>query len=265
MISLNTGCSAHDFVFPNHKTLVKLGITETIVLCVIQERFMVWGRGFYEGFWRHMVSCTTALFGSMASFFLPLAAIVIHCIYVIMSAMASQNTGISIVFLTVCSYADQRKYQSSASLAFVRGLHRWPMNSQHEGPATLKIFPFHLCTERLGKCCIQAYTWTIVHHIYVKTKTIWKLNCLSWKFESLQLVCIHAIYIYIHVCMCVHFSALLAVGSNALVIGAGNVRNPINYMIHQMGFISQTLVNSHAKIKGYPLGVCRSKRYIWGQ
>ena len=66
MISLNTGCSTHDFVFANHKTLVKLGITQTIVLCVFQERFMVWGRGFYEGSWRHMVSGTTALFGSMA-------------------------------------------------------------------------------------------------------------------------------------------------------------------------------------------------------
>ena len=98
MISLNTGCSAHDFLFANHKTLVKLGKTQTIVLCVFQERSMVWGRGFYEGSWRRMVSGTTALFGSMASFFLPLAPIVIHCIYVIMSAMASQNTGISIVF-----------------------------------------------------------------------------------------------------------------------------------------------------------------------
>ena len=33
--------------------------------------------------------------------------------------------------------ADQRKHQSSASLAFVRGVHRWPVNSPHKGPATL--------------------------------------------------------------------------------------------------------------------------------
>ena len=43
---------------------------------------------------------------------------------VIMSAMASQNTGVSIVCSTVCSGADQRKHLSSVSLAFVRGIHR---------------------------------------------------------------------------------------------------------------------------------------------
>ena len=36
-----------------------------------------------------------------------------------MGAMASQITGVSMAFSTVCSGADQRKYQSSASLAFV--------------------------------------------------------------------------------------------------------------------------------------------------
>ena len=37
---------------------------------------------------------------------------------------------------------DQRKHESSASLAFVRGFHRWPVNSSHKGPVTRKIFPF---------------------------------------------------------------------------------------------------------------------------
>ena len=45
---------------------------------------------------------------------------------VIMSAMVSQITGVSIVCSTVCSGADQRKYQSSTSLVFVRGIHRIP-------------------------------------------------------------------------------------------------------------------------------------------
>ena len=35
-----------------------------------------------------------------------------------------------------------KKHQSSASLAFVQGIHRWPVNSQHKGPVTRKIFPF---------------------------------------------------------------------------------------------------------------------------
>ena len=49
---------------------------------------------------------------------------------VIMSAMASQITSLAIVYSTVYSGADQRKYHSSSSLAFVRGIHRWPVNSQ---------------------------------------------------------------------------------------------------------------------------------------
>ena len=61
---------------------------------------------------------------------------------VIMRAMVSQITGVSIVCWTVCSGADQRKHQSSASLAFVRGIHRWPVNSPHKGPVTRKMFPF---------------------------------------------------------------------------------------------------------------------------
>ena len=60
---------------------------------------------------------------------------------VIMSAMASQITSLTIVCSTVYSGADQRKHQSSASLAFVRGIHRWPVNSPHKGPVTRKMFP----------------------------------------------------------------------------------------------------------------------------
>ena len=59
-----------------------------------------------------------------------------------MGAMASQITSLTIVYSTVHSGADQRKHQSSASLAFVQGIHRWPVNSQHKGPVTRKIFPF---------------------------------------------------------------------------------------------------------------------------
>ena len=35
-----------------------------------------------------------------------------------------------------------KKNQSSAPLAFVRGIHRWPVNSPHKGPVTRKKFPF---------------------------------------------------------------------------------------------------------------------------
>ena len=62
---------------------------------------------------------------------------------VIMGAMASQITSLTIVYSTVYSGPDQRKHQSSASLAFVRGIHRWPVNSPHKWPVTQKIFAFH--------------------------------------------------------------------------------------------------------------------------
>ena len=62
---------------------------------------------------------------------------------VIMGAMASQITSLANIYSTVYTGADQRKYQSSASLAFVRGIHRWPVNSPHKWPVTRKMFPFH--------------------------------------------------------------------------------------------------------------------------
>ena len=61
-----------------------------------------------------------------------------HYSDVIMSAMESQITSLTIVYSTVYSGANQRKHQSSASLAFVRGIHRCP----YKGPATRKMSPF---------------------------------------------------------------------------------------------------------------------------
>ena len=49
---------------------------------------------------------------------------------------------VMIVYSIVYSGADQRKHQSSASLAFVRGIHRWPVNSPLKGPVTREMFPF---------------------------------------------------------------------------------------------------------------------------
>ena len=66
----------------------------------------------------------------------------LHYNDVMMSTMASQIASVSIVYSTVCSDADQRKHQRSALLAFVRGIHRGPVNSPYKGPVTRKIFPF---------------------------------------------------------------------------------------------------------------------------
>ena len=51
---------------------------------------------------------------------------ILHDNDVIMSEIASQITNRTIVYSTVYSDADKRKYQSSTSLAFVRGIHRSP-------------------------------------------------------------------------------------------------------------------------------------------
>ena len=74
-----------------------------------------------------------------------------HYSDVMMNAMAFQITIISIVYSTVCSGAYQRKHQMSASLAFVRGIHRWPVNSSHIGPVTWKMLPFNviMCLEEV--------------------------------------------------------------------------------------------------------------------
>ena len=65
-----------------------------------------------------------------------------HYSGVIMGATASQITSLTIVYWTVYSGADQRKHQGSASLAFVRGIHQWPVNSPHKWPVKREIFPF---------------------------------------------------------------------------------------------------------------------------
>ena len=61
---------------------------------------------------------------------------------VITKAAASQITNLTIVYSSFYSGADQRKHQSSTSLAFVRGIHRLPVNSPHKEPVTRKMFIF---------------------------------------------------------------------------------------------------------------------------
>ena len=65
--------------------------------------------------------------------------IITHHSDVIMGTMVSQITSPTIIYSTVYSGAYQIKHQSSASLAFVRGIHRWP----HKGPVTRKVYPFN--------------------------------------------------------------------------------------------------------------------------
>ena len=61
---------------------------------------------------------------------------------VIMTMLASQISSLPVVCSIVYSDVNQRKHQSSASLAFVREIHRGPVNFPHKWPVTRKMFPF---------------------------------------------------------------------------------------------------------------------------
>ena len=66
-----------------------------------------------------------------------------HYTDVMMTTMAYQITSLTVVYSTVYSDADQRKHQSSASLAFLCvGNSPGPVNSPHKGPVMRKMFPF---------------------------------------------------------------------------------------------------------------------------
>ena len=79
-----------------------------------------------------------------------------------MRAMASQITSLTIVCSIVYLGADQRKHQSSASLAFVRGIHRWPVNSPNKGPVTRKMFPFDDVIMNLERSICNLYASSLI-------------------------------------------------------------------------------------------------------
>ena len=81
-----------------------------------------------------------------------------HYSDVIMITMPSRITSLTIVYLIVNSGTDPRKHQSSASLAFVRGIHRWPVNSPHKGQWRGKCF--HLMTSSW----IRTVAWLLQCH-----------------------------------------------------------------------------------------------------
>ena len=98
---------------------------------------------------------------------------------VTMGAIASQITSLTIVYSIVYSDADQRKHQSSASLAFVRGIHRGPVNrwipstnDQRRGKC------FHLM---MSPCCGNKtdqlfVVWSNTHihlHLHINGLTHW--------------------------------------------------------------------------------------------
>ena len=104
-----------------------------------------------------------------------------HYNNIIMGGMASEITGLTIVYSVVDSGADQRKHQSSASLAFVRGIHRWPVNSPHKGPVTRKMFPFDDVI--MGR----AYCWHESRHGESRVAHDANTSNSHWQFHCIML------------------------------------------------------------------------------
>ena len=107
---------------------------------------------------------------------------------VIMGAIASQITSLTIVYSTVYSDTDQRKHQSSAWLAFVRGIHRRLVNCPHKCPVTRKIFPFddvimipsHFNQSMCPACWIK---WNLYLMIITLMCWIWTQHLLNMAFH----------------------------------------------------------------------------------
>ena len=99
-----------------------------------------------------------------------------------MSTMPSQIASLAIVYSTVCSGADERKHQSSVSLAFMRGIHRWPVNSPHKGPVTRKMFPFDdvimKCFEMFKPVVAKRFSYT---HSEVRRCGFVRILSCSWQ------------------------------------------------------------------------------------
>ena len=83
-----------------------------------------------------------------------------HYSDVIMGPIASQITSLTIVYSIVYSDADQRTHQSSVLRAFVRGIHRGPVNSPYKWPVTRKMFPFD---DGIMHCVLQVLTRSLLH------------------------------------------------------------------------------------------------------
>ena len=122
--------------------------------------------------------------------------------------------------------ADQSKHQSSASLAFVRGIHRWPVNSPHKSPVTRKMFPFDdviirtssdtwPCLVAVGKEALFCYRWPLCEQRYAfieisgSLRCIWCLNLYQKEVLQLTITVIffslhcQAAAEYVYVCECI--------------------------------------------------------------
>ena len=136
-----------------------------------------------------------------------------------MCVIASQITSLTIAYSTVYSDADQRKHQSSASLAFVRGIHRGPVNSLHKWPVPRKNI-YMYCRIYFGICfrncpairkllnspmvndkqdilCISEGCFDIKVSSYQYIESLSKDNMVSWPSYLLMEIPIHGMTTFV--------------------------------------------------------------------
>ena len=162
-----------------------------------------------------------------------------------MGAIASQITSLVIVYSTVFLGADQRKHQSSVSLAFVRGIHRGPVNSPRKGPVTRKLLPFgevimqcprvfdetFVCSEVMTEhICFTINPSTVrQNYLYLYGLTFGMgLFRVGWQHYTLLILLIPSCYIWIYLAVvCINIQSTIL--ENVLATD----RNVIFYNLEQ--------------------------------
>ena len=172
----------------------------------------------------HIINCTgvkeTKKHIDLPTTLFKLASLALHYSDVIMSATASQITGVSIVCLSVCWGSNQWKHQSSASVAFVRGIHWWPVDFRHKGPQKMPpldnvimgavvdcLIAIQITLKVMGKSNSNKYNnWCKASKLIAPAlTTIWSqiFKMSSWKNTHKKQQCIIAyclllVFYYIH-------------------------------------------------------------------
>ena len=152
---------------------------------------------------------------------------------VIIGVIASQITSLAIVYSAVYSDADQRKHHSSGSLAFVRRIHRWPVNFPHKWPVTRKMFDDVIMNSPNVWCQSQLWLrwWHVkcYRHFRKSHGEFWLWSDISLVFKS---------------CLRETFESL------------------ISKVVLSMIFVSFTVVKNNHMLLKYPSGMCFTRHYI---
>ena len=154
-----------------------------------------------------------------------------------MASMAFQIISVSIACSALCSGTGQRKHQSSASLAFVRGIHQWPLNSPHKGPVTWKMLPFYDVIVWINLVTIIIF-WT--HRVLARSRYLNQLSIVPFETNcnEIWINCMNAKYSYQeHVwighlwsCHCMNHKA----GALRTTTCFNSIQNTGEYTIHKL-------------------------------